>query len=171
LVREKKFREDLFFRLNVVTIELPPLRERGDDILLLAEHFLREFCVKARRKPPSLTAAARKRLLTHTWPGNVRELRNLMERLAYLSPGEKIDADELVFIPASDMGAASILSLDLPLNAATRRFQIEYIQRHIDAMRGNMTDAAERLGLHRSNLYRKMKQLGIHTGEEPEAEP
>jgi Nif-specific regulatory protein len=170
LVREKKFREDLFFRLNVVTIELPPLRERGDDILLLAEHFLREFCLKARRRVPTLTAAARKRLLTHTWPGNVRELRNLMERLAYLSQGDKIDADELVFIPTSDAGTSSVLSLDLPLNAATRRFQIEYIQRHIDAMRGNMTDAAERLGLHRSNLYRKMKQLGMNAGEEPEDE-
>ena len=85
LVRAKRFREDLYFRLNVVSLELPPLRERGDDVLLLAEHFLQQFCQRAGRRTPKFTAAARKRLESHTWPGNVRELRNLMERLAYLS--------------------------------------------------------------------------------------
>src|SRR5439155_15483708 len=85
LVRARRFREDLYFRLNVVTLELPPLRERGEDILLLAEHFLKHFSVRARRRAPKLTAAARKRLLVHAWPGNVRELRNLVERLAYLA--------------------------------------------------------------------------------------
>ena len=85
MVRAKRFREDLYFRLNVVAIDLPPLRERGGDVLLLAEHFLGDFCQRARRKTPQLTAAARKRLLEHPWPGNIRELRNLMERLAYLS--------------------------------------------------------------------------------------
>ena len=98
MVQQKRFREDLYFRLNVVTLELPPLRERGDDILLLAEHFLGDFCRKARRKVPELTAAARKRLVEHPWPGNVRELRNLMERLAYLSVGDRIQAEELAFI-------------------------------------------------------------------------
>ena len=85
LVRAKRFREDLYFRLNVVSLELPPLRERGDDVMLLAEHFLQQFCKRAGRRVPKFTAAARKRLESHTWPGNVRELRNLMERLAYLS--------------------------------------------------------------------------------------
>jgi len=165
-VREKQFREDLFFRLNVVTLELPPLRERGDDILLLAEHFLRDFCVKARRKFPKFSAAARKRLLTHAWPGNVRELRNLMERLAYLSQGDKIDADELAFILAPDSQSSAIFSMDLPLTEATRQFQIEYIAKHIERARGNMTDAAGRLGLHRSNLYRKMRQLEMKTDDE-----
>ena len=89
LVRAKRFREDLYFRLNVVTLELPPLRERGDDIMLLAEHFLQQFCRRAGRRVPKFTAAARKRLESHTWPGNVRELRNLMERLAYLSSGDR----------------------------------------------------------------------------------
>ena len=98
LVRQKKFREDLYFRLNVVTLELPPLRDRGDDILVLAEQFLTEFSRQARRKPPHLTAAARKRLLGHAWPGNVRELRNLMERMVYLTSDDKVDADELAFI-------------------------------------------------------------------------
>lgn len=166
LVRQKKFREDLYFRLNVVTLDMPPLRERGDDIILLAEHFLHGFAVKARRKPPKFTAAAKKRLLSHAWPGNVRELRNLMERLAYLSPEDKIDADELSFIlsPGADAGAA--IADNLPLTEATQKFQTQYIDRHIQAARGNMTDAAERLGLHRSNLYRKMRQLGMETSEE-----
>jgi len=166
MVREKRFREDLFFRLNVVSLDLPPMRERGDDVLLLAEHFLRDFCAKARRKLPKFTAAACKRLLAHPWPGNVRELRNLMERLAYLSQGDKIDADELAFILAPDTQSQAVFSLDLPLNDATRRFQIEYITKHVEAARGNMTDAAGRLGLHRSNLYRKMRQLGIKTSDE-----
>ena len=168
MVRERQFREDLFFRLNVVTLELPPLRERGDDVLLLAEHFLDEFSLRARRKPPRLTTAARKRLLCHTWPGNIRELRNMMERLAYLVPGESIEADDLSFILAPDPGSTAVFALDQSLNDATRRFQIEYIKRQVAAVRSNMTAAAQRLGLHRSNLYRKMRQLGLHLDVEEE---
>jgi Nif-specific regulatory protein len=164
LVRQNRFREDLFFRLNVVTLEIPPLRQRGDDILQLAEHFLKQFCQQAGRQPPRLAAAARKSLLRYPWPGNVRELRNLMERLAYLTPGDEVDTDELVFVRSP---APSATPLDLPLAQATRRFQVEYIRRHIEASRGNMTEAAEQLGLHRSNLYRKMRQLGISTDESP----
>ncbi len=165
LVRAKQFREDLYFRLNVVTLELPPLRERDEDIITLAEHFLREFCVKARRRAPTFTAAARKRLLKHDWPGNVRELRNLMERIAYLSQEDKVDIDELAFILSPSGEENAMLSLDLPLPDATKHFQVEYIKKQIERSRGNMTDAAERLGLHRSNLYRKMKQLGLPTAE------
>jgi transcriptional regulator with GAF, ATPase, and Fis domain len=167
LVRERRFREDLFFRLNVVALDLPPLRERGEDVLLLAEHFLEAFCAKARRKPPAFTAAARKRLMTHTWPGNVRELRNLMERLAYLSPGDKIDAGDLEFILAPEPSAVQGLPLQQSLNEATRHFQIQFIERQIEAARGNMTEAAERLGVHRTNLYRKMRQLGMSPEEFP----
>jgi Nif-specific regulatory protein len=159
LVRAKKFREDLFFRLNVVTVELPPLRERGDDIFMLADHFLRSFCAKAGRPMPQFTAAGRRRLVGHSWPGNVRELRNLMERLAYLSQSDKIDADELAFILSPDGQESPLMSLDLPLTEATRHFQVEYVKKQVERSRGNMTDAAQRLGLHRSNLYRKMRQL------------
>ena len=107
MVREKRFREDLYFRLNVVTLELPALRERGDDVILLAEHFLRDFCTTAGRKPPTFTASAKRRLVNHRWPGNVRELRNLMERLAYLAPGDKVDAGDLAFIlhPSDSRGS------------------------------------------------------------------
>ena len=121
MVRAKRFREDLYFRLNVVAIDLPPLRERGGDVLLLAEHFLGDFCKRARRKTPQLTAAARKRLLEHPWPGNIRELRNLMERLAYLSSEDRIDAEDLAFI-LSPRGQKPLLAdLDQSLVDATAR--------------------------------------------------
>jgi Nif-specific regulatory protein len=166
LVRLKRFREDLYFRLNVVTLDMPPLRQRGDDVLLLAEHFLETFSRRARRKLPKFTAAAKKRLLSHSWPGNIRELRNLMERVVYLSSEEKIDADELSFILSPGGKSNAAIDDNLPLADATWKFQTQYIERHIASARGNMTDAAERLGLHRSNLYRKMRQLGMETGEE-----
>ena len=167
LVRAKKFREDLYFRLNVVTLELPPLRARGDDIVLLAEHFLKTFSAKARRRTPKFTAAAKKRLLAHPWPGNVRELRNLMERMAYLAPEDtdKIDAPDLNFILSPGGSPGASFSLDDPLAEATRKFQVEYVKKHIEQARGNMTAAAERMGLHRSNLYRKMRQLGMEVDE------
>ena len=166
LVNQKKFRQDLFFRLNVIPIELPPLRERGDDILLLAEHFLNDFCRRARRAVPQLTAAAKKQLLAHPWPGNIRELKNLMERLAYLTEGSKVDSADLVFIATAEASQVG-MPMDLPLTEATRVFQIEYIEHHIRRSAGNMTDAAQRMGLHRSNLYRKMKQLGINEPDGP----
>jgi len=166
LVRNKQFREDLYFRLNVVTLELPPLRERGDDIVTLAEHFLAPFAAKARRVPPTFSAAAKKRLRGHTWPGNVRELRNMMERLAYLAPSDRVDEEDLDFIISPSGEQPQALSLELPLNDATRRFQAEYIKRQIARAGGNMTETAKHLGLHRSNLYRKMRQLDMETDEE-----
>jgi transcriptional regulator with GAF, ATPase, and Fis domain len=160
LVRDKKFREDLFYRLNVVSLELPPLRERGEDITLLAEFFLNDFSQRAGRRTPKLTAAAQKRLRAHRWPGNVRELRNLVEGLAYLTSGNQIDSHDLNFITAP-AGKGGWEAGDLPLTDATQAFQREYIQQQVRQTGGNMTLASERLGLHRSNLYRKMKQLGM----------
>ena len=161
MVREKRFRQDLYYRLNVVALELPPLRDRRDDVLLLAEHFLQEFCAQARRKPPKLSAEARRRLQQHPWPGNVRELRNLMERLAYLLEGNRIEADDLAFILGPSAEALAGVSASLPLAEATDRFQAEYIKHVLDRCGGGMSEAARQLGLHRSNLYRKMRQLGI----------
>jgi Nif-specific regulatory protein len=171
LVRQKRFREDLYFRLNVVSLELPPLRERGDDVMLLAEHFLQAFCKRAGRRTPKFSAAARKRMETHTWPGNVRELRNLMERLAYLSSGDRIEAEELAFIlsPVAASGS-SIIGPGRELNDATHEFQQKYIEQAITTARGNVSQAAKNLGVHRSNLYRKMRQLGMETDEGGSAE-
>jgi transcriptional regulator with GAF, ATPase, and Fis domain len=161
MVRTKKFREDLFFRLNVVSLELSPLRSRGDDIMLLAEHFLHDFCKRARRKAPKFSAAAKQRLEQHSWPGNVRELRNLMERVAFLSVGDKIEADDIAFIISPHGSPAPFAASDDTLSNATAQFQIDYIKQAIERMRGNMSDAATALGLHRSNLYRKMRQLDM----------
>jgi Nif-specific regulatory protein len=161
MVRAKKFRQDLFFRLNVVVLELPPLRDRAEDILMLADHFLAEFCRRARRKSLKFSAEARKRLMQHPWPGNIRELRNLMERLAFLVVGETIEPSDLAFILTPSQETTSLLVVDQPLSSATDRFQAEYIRQAIKRTGGNMSDAADLLGLHRSNLYRKMKQLGM----------
>lgn len=167
-VRDGRFREDLFYRLNTVTLVLPPLRERGQDILLLADHFLRQFAAMARRPVPELTPAARDFLLHYPWPGNVRELRNLMERLVYLCPKDLIDVHDLGL--SSETAAehhATLISPGLKLRDATRRFQAEYILRTIEANQNNVTVAARQLGLHRANLYRKMRQLGIQLRRSP----
>jgi transcriptional regulator with GAF, ATPase, and Fis domain len=164
-VRAGKFREDLFYRLTVVQIDLPPLRDRRDDILLLAEHFMGQFCQDAGRKQLKFSAEARKRLEQHNWPGNVRELRNLLERVAYLCPGDKVEADDLAFILRPPGGGDDDAYSDLTLADATDAFQRDHIQRAIDRARRNMTDVAKLLGLHRPNLYRKMKLLGMDVKE------
>ena len=170
-VSEKRFREDLFYRLSVVTLELPPLSDRPEDILPLAEHFLGDFCVEAGRSPLTLAPEAQQRLTGHTWPGNVRELRNLMERVAFLCPGDQIEIDDLAFILAPGREPDVEMPADAGLAEATRRFQVDYIRRSIRLAANNMTEAARLLGLHRSNLYRKMGQLEMTEAEqEPPAE-
>jgi transcriptional regulator with GAF, ATPase, and Fis domain len=166
MVREKRFREDLFFRLNVVSLELPPLRDRGNDVLLLADHFLDTFCRNMGRNRPQFTTAAKKKMLEHAWPGNIRELRNLMERLAYLTSGDRIEAEDLAFIDAGSSGDALHFDFNATLAEATHDFQQKYIKQTIDKVGGNMSKAAKRLGLHRSNLYRKMRQLEMGVVED-----
>ena len=166
LVQEKRFREDLFYRLSVVTLELPPLADRPEDILPLAEHFLGEFCVEAGRATLSLAPEALQRLAGHAWPGNVRELRNLMERVAFLCPGDQIEIDDLAFILAPGREPDSEMPTDAGLAEATRRFQVDYIRRSIRLAADNMTEAARLLGLHRSNLYRKMGQLEMKESQQ-----
>lgn len=176
MVREKRFREDLYFRLNVVTLQLPPLRDRGEDVLLLAEHFLADFARQIGRRPPSLDAAATAALQQHRWPGNIRELRNLMERISYLCPQPTIGAADLAFGADPAQAAAGMTAtqdlaaaydrvardaLEEGLSEATRQFQITAIDQALAANGGNVTEAAKQLGVHRSNLYRKMRQLGM----------
>ncbi len=166
-VRHKKFREDLYYRLSVVTQVLPPLRDRPEDILLLAEFFLKHFCMQARRPSLQLSAESRRRLQGHSWPGNVRELRNLMERVAFLSRGERVEADDLAFILSPEKESqARMPQADQTLKDATRDFQQTYIRIVIKRAQGNMSQAAEMLGLHRSNLYRKMRQLDMDEANE-----
>jgi len=160
-VREKRFREDLYYRLSVVTLDLPPLRDRPEDILPLAEYFLTRFAVQARRAELQFSTDARRRLQSHLWPGNIRELRNLMERVAFLCPNDKVDSDDLAFILSPEDETGKLPALDLGLEKATRAFQRDFIRRSVRQVNDNMTEAAKLLGLHRSNLYRKMKQLGM----------
>ena len=134
MVRQKRFRQDLYFRLNVVTLELPPLRERGDDVLLLAEHFLADFCRQARRKLLDAVGRPRKRLAgAALWPGNVRELRNLMERLAYLAARRPDRGRGPGVHPfAGRPRRRPLVAADLPLSEATEQFQIDYIKQAIE---------------------------------------
>jgi Nif-specific regulatory protein len=167
-VRQRKFREDLYYRLSVVTQIIPPLRDRPEDILPLAEYFLKQFCARARRPSLKFSSEAKRRLQAHAWPGNVRELRNLMERVVFLGSGEKVEADDLAFILNPGRDASLEPSDDLSLDVATRHFQQEFIRRSIKRVQGNMSEAARLLGVHRSNLYRKMRQLEMSEAGGPE---
>lgn len=158
-IERGNFREDLFYRLNVIPFEVPPLRERTEDIRLLAEYFLNEFTSAYGRKPKELTEEAWKILEQYPWPGNVRELRNLMERIVIMYPQIRIDARHIPLPserrrPPAPTGAASLQEVR---TAAER----DYILRRLDETGGNISRAAELLGLERSNLYKKMRALGI----------
>ncbi|MFM2125296.1 MAG: hypothetical protein RL328_1747 [Acidobacteriota bacterium] len=164
-IERGNFREDLFYRLNVVPFFVPPLRERMEDVPLLADFFLREFTTAYGRKPKELTEEAVRVLLDYPWPGNVRELRNVMERIVIMNPQPRIDARHIpldrarravFYRPAERFG-----SLQDVREAAER----DYITRKLDETKGNVTRAAEALGLERSHLYRKMKALGIAAKE------
>src|SRR3984885_6678744 len=160
-IERGNFREDLFYRLNVIPFYVPPLRERIEDISLLAEHFLKEFTTAYGRRPKELTPEAYEVLKEHRWPGNVRELRNLMERIVIMSPQVRIDARHIPLIPGKRAvfeRAADRLGSLHEVRAAAER---EYILKTLDETKGNVTKTAELLGLERSNLYRKMKALGI----------
>jgi Nif-specific regulatory protein len=161
-VRAGKFREDLFYRLTVVSLDLPALRDRRDDVMVLAEHFMAQFCKEAGRKPLKFSPDARKRLEQHEWPGNVRELRNLLERVAYLCQGDRVEATDLAIIQRASKDAVNPYG-EMTLTEATDAFQRDHIQYAIDRAQGNVSEAAKLLGLHRPNLYRKMKLLGMPT--------
>lgn len=167
LISSKRFREDLFFRLNVVPLTLPPLRLRGEDVVLLAEHFLGHFSYEIGRRKPELSEDAKQALVSHPWPGNIRELRNTIERVCYLTSSDTISPPDLMLSQSPGARLASpTISSSTSLADATREFQVAHIEGAIAACGGNMTDAAARLGLHRSNLYRKMRQLGMSSKEE-----
>ncbi|MGA8030034.1 MAG: sigma-54 dependent transcriptional regulator [Bryobacteraceae bacterium] len=155
------FREDLFYRLNVIPFIVPPLRERAEDIPVLAAHFLREFALAYGRKPKELSEDALSALMNYHWPGNVRELRNLMERIVILHPQQRIEVRHLALDGSrksqNNKPGDGFGSLHEVKEAAER----EYILRKLEETGGNVTRASELLGLERSNLYRKMKTLGI----------
>jgi two-component system nitrogen regulation response regulator NtrX len=159
-IERGNFREDLFYRLNVIPFFVPPLRDRCEDIPPLADYFLREFTTAYGRKPKELTPEAYSLLSEYRWPGNVRELRNLIERIVIMNPQVRVDARHVPLNPArrpAERALDRFGSLQEVREAAER----EYILKKMEETSGNVTRAAELLGLERSNLYRKMKALGI----------
>ncbi|MHC3431799.1 sigma-54-dependent transcriptional regulator [Delftia lacustris] len=155
-VRQGRFREDLWYRLQVVPVHLPPLRERLGDVLLLAEHFLRQG---GGASPKRLGADAARLLLAHDWPGNVRELRNAMERAALLCPGPVIGPEHIGLQPAAANGPA--IDWNGPLAPAVAQLEREMVTRALAASTGNRAEAARRLGLSRQQLYRKLAEFGL----------
>jgi two-component system, NtrC family, nitrogen regulation response regulator NtrX len=158
------FREDLFYRLNVIPFYVPPLRERKEDIPLLARHFLKEFSAAYSRRPREITDDAIEVLMRYAWPGNVRELRNVIERMVIMNPTvHKIERKHLPPLMHRESGrAASGFST---LHQARAAYERDYILKKLDENHGNVTRTAEVLGLERSHLYRKMKTLGIAVKE------
>ena len=161
-IRRGGFREDLYFRLAVVPIEVPPLRHRSEDIAPLAEHFLKEASIRFGRKPKRLSRSAVERLRGYRWPGNVRELKNLIERVVILSASEEIAPEDL---PLPD-GETDGLPADAPLREARDDFERRYILAALRRHRGNVSRTAEFLQIERSNLYRKLKGYGIEVERE-----
>src|SRR5437667_449113 len=163
-IRAGRFREDLYFRLNVIPIFVPALRDRPEDIGLLAEHFMAEFAREYGRRLKTFESAALAVLQRYRWPGNVRELRNVIERLMIMVPGEVISAADLGFLdPAASIRAqpAAAPAGRVTLHEARDRFERDLILRTLAEQQGNMSRTADVLGVERSNLYRKMKAFGI----------
>jgi two-component system, NtrC family, nitrogen regulation response regulator NtrX len=167
-IQKGNFREDLFYRLNVIPFYVPPLREHPEDIPALAGHFLAEFARAYGRRPKRLSEHALEAFLEYRWPGNVRELRNLIERLVIMVPGERIERRNLPPSLQHDRGRAKTASAGggfFSLQEARAAYERDYILRKLEENRGNISRTAEALGLERSHLYRKMKSLGIAMGE------
>jgi two-component system, NtrC family, nitrogen regulation response regulator NtrX len=162
------FREDLYYRLNVIPFQIPPLRERREDISSLTNYFLESLAGKNGKKPPALTRKAIEILENYPWPGNVRELRNVMERLVIMTPQQRIDVFDL---PESILNRTLPVALEqegtASLQSARERFEREFILQKLMEFKGNVSRAAQALQIERSNLYRKMRQLGIpYSGRE-----
>ena len=154
-VAASRFREDLFYRLNVITLELPPLRERGDDVLQLAEFFLAKFSAQYSLPHRDLTAEARRSLVSHSWPGNIRELRNTIERAVLLSPAGTLDLSDLASRPVRPAAGGP-----LPFPASLADITKAAARAMLDATGGNRSEAARRLGISRSRLQRLLEGRG-----------
>jgi two-component system nitrogen regulation response regulator NtrX len=173
-IKAGQFREDLYFRLNVIPIFVPPLRTRQGDIPLLAEYFMAGFAQEYGRRAKAFEEGALALLQRYSWPGNVRELRNLIERLVIMVPGEHITPIDLAFLGRDPTGSGDAAPAEIeavvPLHEARDRFERDYILRALAQQNGNMSRTAEVLGVERSNLYRKMRAFGIAPGKRAEEE-
>ncbi|MGH1365300.1 MAG: sigma-54-dependent transcriptional regulator [Calditrichia bacterium] len=162
MVKEGTFREDLYFRLNVLPIEVPPLRERADDVPLLIAHFVQRYCRKNNRREMRVEAALEKALQAYQWPGNIRELQNLVERLIILADGEEIKKADLPASYLSNINPTVSFSPGSRTLAEVREeAERTYILACLESSDGNVSQAARMLGMERTNLHKKMKSLGI----------
>ncbi|MEQ1727108.1 MAG: sigma-54 dependent transcriptional regulator [Vicinamibacterales bacterium] len=172
-IRAGSFREDLYFRLNVLPVFVPPLRERYEDIPLLADHFMAEFAREYGRRPKTFDAGALAMLQRYPWPGNVRELRNVIERLVIMVPGDTITSNDMGFL-GHGVEPTAPSDVTVPgrqtLHDARERFERDLILRTLGEQQGNMSRTAEVLGVERSNLYRKMRGFGIAPARRAEAD-
>ena len=157
MVEEGRFRQDLLYRINTIELHIPPLRERGNDILLLADHFLQRYARKYRKEMRGLTREAKNKLLKYAWPGNVRELQHTMERAVILGDGSLLRPENFVFQASSvarpHKEEKEVLNLE--------QLERQAVERAMRLSEGNMTKAAEYLGITRFALYRKIEKLGL----------
>jgi two-component system nitrogen regulation response regulator NtrX len=164
-----RFREDLYYRLNVVPVRIPPLRERREDIPELVAHFLARFSAERRMQTPELSKDAIAALQAHDWPGNVRQLRNIIERTLIQTPGDRVGCIEVDLLPPeiietqgpTGMGGASMAIMGSPLREARESFEREYLKIQIRRFSGNISRTASFIGMERSALHRKLKALGL----------
>jgi two-component system nitrogen regulation response regulator NtrX len=162
LITAGRFRDDLFYRLNVIPVEVPPLRQRKTDIPLLVEHFIRVFSLENGKRPKTVSVEALAYFLAYDWPGNVRELRNLVERLVIMTPREVIGPEDLPPpVRPKEAGLPADQVKERTLKEAREGFERAYILSELRAQGWNMTRTSERLGIERSHLYRKLKTYRI----------
>src|SRR6476659_4779380 len=158
-IEQGNFRADLFYRLNVIPFELPPLRDRLEDVPLLVDYFNQHFSQAYAKKPKQFLAEALEEMQSYSWPGNVRELRNTIERVVIMHPGTKVSANDL---PPQGKEEPPAASFRFPsFKEATEAYHREFIQRKLEEAEGNVSRAAELMGVDRSHLYRRMRALGI----------
>jgi two-component system nitrogen regulation response regulator NtrX len=167
-IEEKRFREDLFYRLNVVPVGIPPLSERRDDIPALAEHFFTRYANEQGVPAPEVAPEALAALQAYDWPGNVRQLRNVVERTVILAPRERLGTIESDMLPdeitgrtANDNGSGMSALMGVPLREARESFEREYLRIQIRRFSGNISKTAGFIGMERSALHRKLKLLGM----------
>lgn len=168
-IKEGQFRDDLYYRLNVISITLPPLRERTEDIPLLATHFLKQYSERNKKSIKGFTPAALKLLLSYHWPGNVRELENAIERAVILSQGEEIGPEHLLIDGNSDKPVDLPSDTLLPYMEAKRRALREFHQRYLKSLlikhKGNTTQAAKEIGMDISNFRKLLKKSGVNPAD------
>lgn len=168
-IKAGRFREDLYYRLNVVEIQLPPLRERIEDFAALSGRFLSQVALRLDREKKTLDSAALARLARHGWPGNVRELRNVLERAAVLSAGPEIGEEDLQLAPSSDEVLQSTPDLELPFADAKRQtvesFERQYLSQALREHGGNVSRTATAIGMVRQSLQQKIRELGLDAEE------